>query len=61
MFSMCSEHTPRAPIPDTRIPQLMQPWRATHKRSLEKELATTLKLATKEITDDLRESLSKHE
>ena len=25
MFSMCSELTPRAPIPDTRIPQLMQP------------------------------------
>ena len=27
MFSMCSELTPRAHIPDTRIPQLMQPWR----------------------------------
>ena len=27
MFSICSELTPRAPIPDTRIPQLMQPWR----------------------------------
>ena len=27
MFSMCSELTPRARIPDTRIPQLMQPWR----------------------------------
>ena len=26
MFSMCSELTPRAHIPDTRIPQLMQPW-----------------------------------
>ena len=25
---MCSELTPRAPIPDTRIPQLMQPWSA---------------------------------
>ena len=25
MFSMCSEHAPRARIPDTRIPQLMQP------------------------------------
>ena len=25
MFSMCSELTPRARIPDTRIPQLMQP------------------------------------
>ena len=24
---MCSEFTPRAPIPDTRIPQLMQPCR----------------------------------
>ena len=24
---MCSELTPRARIPDTRIPQLMQPWR----------------------------------
>ena len=26
MFSTCSELTPRARIPDTRIPQLMQPW-----------------------------------
>ena len=26
MFSMCSELTPRASIPETRIPQLMQPW-----------------------------------
>ena len=26
MFSMCSELTPRARIPDTRIPQFMQPW-----------------------------------
>ena len=26
MFSMCSEPTPRARIPDTRIPQVMQPW-----------------------------------
>ena len=26
MFSMCSELTPRAPVPDNRIPQLMQPW-----------------------------------
>ena len=26
MFSMCSELTPHPPIPDTRIPQLMQPW-----------------------------------
>ena len=26
MFSMCSELTLRAHIPDTRIPQLMQPW-----------------------------------
>ena len=25
MFSMCSEFTPRAPVPDNRIPQLMQP------------------------------------
>ena len=25
MFSMCSELTPRARIPDTRIPQFMQP------------------------------------
>ena len=29
MFSMCSELTPRARIPDTRIPQLMQPCCAT--------------------------------
>ena len=26
MFPVCSELTPRARIPDTRIPQLMQPW-----------------------------------
>ena len=26
MFSMCSELTPRARIPDTMIPQFMQPW-----------------------------------
>ena len=26
MFSMCSELTPCALIPDSRIPQLMQPW-----------------------------------
>ena len=26
MFSMCSELAPRAPVPDNRIPQLMQPW-----------------------------------
>ena len=25
MFSMCSKFTPRARIPNTRIPQLMQP------------------------------------
>ena len=25
MFSMCSELTPRAPIPDSRIAQFMQP------------------------------------
>ena len=25
MFSMCSELSPRASIPDTRIPQFMQP------------------------------------
>ena len=25
MFSMCSELTPRADVPDNRIPQLMQP------------------------------------
>ena len=26
MFSMCSELTPRACVPDARIPQFMQPW-----------------------------------
>ena len=26
MFSMFSELTPRAPIPDSRIAQFMQPW-----------------------------------
>ena len=29
MFTMCSELTPRARIPDTRIPQLMQPCSAS--------------------------------
>ena len=29
MFSMCSELTPRAHVPDNRIPQLMQPWKET--------------------------------
>ena len=29
MFSMCSELTLRARIPDTRIPQVMQPCRQT--------------------------------
>ena len=33
MFSMCSELTLRARIPDTRIPQLKQPWFA-HKAKL---------------------------
>ena len=34
MFSMtCSELTPRARIPDTRIPQFMQPWLWLLKRS----------------------------
>ena len=26
MFSTCSELTPRAPIPDGRMAQFMQPW-----------------------------------
>ena len=26
MLSMCSELTPGAPIPDSRIAQFMQPW-----------------------------------
>ena len=26
MFSMCSELTPRAPIPDGRMEQITQPW-----------------------------------
>jgi len=26
MFSMCSEVTPRAPIPDGRVEQIMQLW-----------------------------------
>ena len=30
MFSMCSELTPRGRIPDTRIPQLMQPCHYHH-------------------------------
>ena len=33
MFSTCSELTPRARIPDTRIPQFMQPWLWLLKRS----------------------------
>ena len=33
MFSMCSELTPRAPVPDNRIPQLMQPCFQTDQNS----------------------------
>ena len=38
MFSMCSELTPRAHVPDNRIPQLMQPWEQENVH-LKKELA----------------------
>ena len=31
---MCSEFTPRARIPDTRIPQFMQPWRQWYQYSV---------------------------
>ena len=31
MFSICSELTPRARVPDTRIPQLLQPWSVASK------------------------------
>ena len=40
MFSMCSELTPRARIPDTRIPQLMQPWAGGDMLSLSDKLAS---------------------
>ena len=41
MFSMCSELTPRARIPDTRIPQLMQPWLRAQQKSLHKLMQCT--------------------
>ena len=44
MFSMCSELTPRAPIPDTRIPQVMQP-------CLYGEAKETMKRAIRIIND----------
>ena len=34
MFSMCSELTPRAHVPDNRIPQLMQPCSLQRKTNL---------------------------
>ena len=34
MFSMCSELTPRAHVPDNRIPQLMQPSQSRKKLGL---------------------------
>ena len=40
MFFMCSELTPRARIPDTRIPQLMQPWAGGDMLSLSDKLAS---------------------
>ena len=50
MFSMCSELAPRAHIPDTRIPQLMQPWPGVvneqnggrNAHTLESSLCTTM-------------------
>ena len=39
MFSMCSELTPRARIPDTRIPQFMQPWLVPVKVMLAKNVS----------------------
>ena len=35
MFSMCSELSPRAPIPDSRIAQFMQPWYQADKKATE--------------------------
>ena len=47
MFSMCSELTPRARIPDTRIPQLMQP--CCSKRPIEEiDFSTCLGRMTRE-------------
>ena len=35
MFSMCSELSARAPIPDSRIAQFMQPWHQADKKATE--------------------------
>merc|ERR1712223_2345165 len=42
---MCSELTPRAPIPDTRIPQLMQPWCVCVEELVDGGIAVTLSLS----------------
>ena len=51
MFSMCFELTPRAHIPDTRIPQLMQPWSV---RTLMKSLYFWQTLFFRETTSIFR-------
>ena len=37
MFSMCSELTPRAPIPDGRMEQIMQPYQGRAAETLGEE------------------------
>ena len=59
MFSMCSELTPRARIPDTRIPQLMQPctWLSATEGDKDKKLARLDHWPETEIVDNEIKSL----
>ena len=59
MFSMCSELAPRAHIPDTRIPQLMQPWSHTFVKRL--NLENTQKTTKIVRTSMMMESVTENE
>ena len=54
---MCSELTPRAPVPDNRTPQLMQPW-AEPLRNLLGDLLTSLPRKTLAVCCALRRILA---
>ena len=51
---MCSELTPRAPIPDTRIPQLMQPCFTDRRTSKPKKRSLTRALISKWLSSWIR-------
>ena len=54
---MCSELTPRAPVPDNRTPKLMQPW-AEPLRNLLGDLLTSLPRKTLAVYCALRRILA---